>query len=393
MTSTTIVSEGAVYLAGKKTFAKDRFHVFDRSVSFGRELPDGTVADRNYVWLSEWQLENINSNHVLPIDFEAYKRLKNHIAKALVPLLQIWLYATRADGLFEKRYDELCQVLNVSQYHQISRIKEQFAVSLDELTTHAYLSDWTIEKTADRKSYKIIFYHGEKFHQDRRKRLASRDQAKTRQTRQHLGQGSADLPPEQQHLVAEMTKRGIAENRARKLLENLADSQQVVDQLEWGDYLLASEPGKFKNPPGFFIHLIQENILVPDTFETSSQKQLKVAAGRQALDRVRLEQAYQEYRSQEIDRFIQHDLSELDYQQLEAAKLADLEKQNPFIAVWPADKREPYVRGAVRGEIAKRIAFTTFEAFCAEQQTILAQPVAAQGTEAPPSDNDRYLVV
>ena len=52
-------------------------------------MPDGTTADRNYVWLSEWQLENINHNFLLPIDFEAYKQLRNHIAKALVPLLQI----------------------------------------------------------------------------------------------------------------------------------------------------------------------------------------------------------------------------------------------------------------------------------------------------------------
>ena len=53
----------------------------------GSELPDGRSADRNYVWLSDWQLENINNNYLLPIDFDTYRRLKNHIAKALVPLL------------------------------------------------------------------------------------------------------------------------------------------------------------------------------------------------------------------------------------------------------------------------------------------------------------------
>ena len=46
MTSTAIVSEGAVYYAGRKTWATDTFHVFERSVSFGRELPDGTIADQ-----------------------------------------------------------------------------------------------------------------------------------------------------------------------------------------------------------------------------------------------------------------------------------------------------------------------------------------------------------
>ncbi len=114
--STTIFSEGVVYLANEKRRVKDRYRVFERAVSFGKELSDGKVADKNYVWFSEWQLQNINSNHLLPIDLEAYRELKNHIAKALVPLLQVWLYATRKDGVFEKRYDELCQILNIRQY-------------------------------------------------------------------------------------------------------------------------------------------------------------------------------------------------------------------------------------------------------------------------------------
>src|SRR5207302_1472213 len=37
MASTTIVSEGVVYFAGKKVWAKDRFHVFERAVSYGKE--------------------------------------------------------------------------------------------------------------------------------------------------------------------------------------------------------------------------------------------------------------------------------------------------------------------------------------------------------------------
>jgi hypothetical protein len=65
------------------------------------------VADKNYVWLSTWQLENINSNYLLPIDLDTYRKLRNQIAKILVPLLQVWLYASRAEGRFEKRYPEL----------------------------------------------------------------------------------------------------------------------------------------------------------------------------------------------------------------------------------------------------------------------------------------------
>ena len=130
MTATTIISEGAVYLAGKKVHAKDRFHIFDRAVSVGKEIEPGVIADKNYVWLSDWQLENINNNYLLPTDFAAYTRLKNHIAKALVPLLQVWLFATRGQGRFEKRYGEICQILAIREYRHLSEIKRNFSPSL-----------------------------------------------------------------------------------------------------------------------------------------------------------------------------------------------------------------------------------------------------------------------
>src|SRR6266853_1168938 len=88
---------------------------------------------------------------------------KNHIAKALVPLLQVWLYASKKAESFEKRYSELCEILTLQTYRAPSQILRQFKPSLDELTHHEYLEKWRIEKTTDRKGYKVIFFHGQKF--------------------------------------------------------------------------------------------------------------------------------------------------------------------------------------------------------------------------------------
>src|SRR5580704_7538118 len=197
--STTIFSEGVVYLAKEKRRVKDRFRVFDRAVSFGKELSDGKVADKNYVWFSEWQLQNINSNHLLPIDLEAYRELKNHIAKALVPLLQVWLYATRNEGVFEKRYDELCEFLNIRRYQYHSLIVQTLGPSLDELKLFGYLSDWRIEKTSDGENYKIVLYHGDKFHRDRRARL-NRKQTPDRAVEHHQNNDHT-LPEERRQQV------------------------------------------------------------------------------------------------------------------------------------------------------------------------------------------------
>lgn len=167
MTLTGISSEGTVYFAGRRIWATDTFHVFERSVSLGTEMPDGRVAEKNYVWLSEWQLENINNNYLMTVDLETYRQLKNHIAKTIVPLLQIWLYSSREQGYFEKSHDELCQILNISRYKHLSKIQEKLAPSLNELKTCGYLSDWKIEKVPESNGYRVIFYHGEKFRNEK----------------------------------------------------------------------------------------------------------------------------------------------------------------------------------------------------------------------------------
>jgi len=289
MSSTTIISEGAVYLAGKKRWVKDRFHVFDRAVSFGKEIEPGVIADRNYIWFSEWQLENINNNYLLPVDLETYRRLRNHIAKTLVPLLQVWLYASRNEGNFEKRYDELCELLSVRQYHYLSRVKEQFGPSLDELQRHGYLAAWSVEQTSDGKEYKLIFRHGEKFHRDRRRRLAARGSGQpvlpkvgvserltlpseteswTTAPRRH----SQIHPQVDAELLSELTGRGVGESGARRLLAKLPPDRPVRALLEWGDHEIARQTGKIRNPAGFYIRLLEGHSSPPPTFESSGKE-------------------------------------------------------------------------------------------------------------------------
>jgi hypothetical protein len=286
MTNTGIISEGVVYLAGKKVWAKDRFRVFDRAVSFGRELEPGKVAEKNYIWLSEWQLENINNNYLLPVDFDAYKQLKNHITKALVPLLQIWLFASREEGYFEKRYDEICQLLRIRQYHYLSEIKRNFTPSLDELVEHEYLESWKIEKTADRKDYKIIFHHGEKFHQDRRRRLGQKEQTAPTdkpamaQAALSLEQGTeaAEAPvealnlsvitQEDEQLIGQLiVEFGISAAKAFELVS--LKKEAVILQLEAWPYRNASP----QNRAGWMIEAIEQNYSAPLPYLQGKQKE------------------------------------------------------------------------------------------------------------------------
>src|SRR5215831_8295448 len=163
MTLTGIESEGVVYFAGRKKYARDLFHVIQRSVAVGEVLEDGTVAEENYVWLSDWQLDNLNNRHTLPIDYDLYRTLQLHIAKALVPLLQIWFYASRKDHRAEKKYSDLCSLLGLQQFKSPSRIKQQLAPSLEELQSKRLLTSWELVSTIDETDYKLMMHAGAAF--------------------------------------------------------------------------------------------------------------------------------------------------------------------------------------------------------------------------------------
>jgi hypothetical protein len=398
--STTIFSEGVVYLAKEKRRVKDRFRVFERAVSFGKELSDGKVADKNYVWFSDWQLQNINSNHLLPIDLEAYRELKNHIAKALVPLLQVWLYATRNEGVFEKRYDELTEFLNIRRYQYHSLIVQTLGPSLDELKQFGYLADWQIERTSDGENYKVVFYHGDKFHRDRRARLnrkqisvdSPKDRADNRldnppafhsANRQHSPQTnqSATAPVLQSTfdpvLVSEFTRRGIDEKKANQLLANLKPGQDVVAQLEQAEQMIQHAGFEIRNPAGFTIRLIERNIPVPDGFETSAkrkareereQREREQRAAQEAQQE--LEGEYESYRDAEVDRYIEANTAAFD-------ALKD--------AKWKADRErysfttETMAKLAARFEIQKQLPLLTFEEFLIRKQQGINFPLKPVG--------------
>ena len=65
-------------------------------------MTDGSRSDFYQVYLSQWQLTNLNQGYLLPLDFNAYLQLKRDISKALFGHLSVWFYASRGQNV-EKR--------------------------------------------------------------------------------------------------------------------------------------------------------------------------------------------------------------------------------------------------------------------------------------------------
>jgi hypothetical protein len=366
MTATTIVSEGTVFLAREKRWVTDTFHVFDRAVTAGREMPDGTVADRNYVWLSEWQLENINSNHLLPIDLETYRELQTHIAKALVPLLQIWLYATVNEGAYTKRYEELCQFLNLRCYPQPSKIREQLGPSLNELQSHGYLAGWSIEKTRDNKAFKIVFRHGEKFHRDRRRRLGVGEP----QIVHKNDARDEELPVVGDPRLTALVSRGVTEKTALRVLASAVENQPVQEQLEWGDAVVESDPNKIRNPAGFYVSLIRDNVTIPSNFETTrkrearEQNEIERRAARD--ERQRLNDDYRAYQDSEIEAHLAS-LAPHALQELLAQAKDELFTEHKNLRLMDETHIDRVVRSRAASIVRGQLRLMSFSAFCASQ--------------------------
>ena len=275
MKLTGIQSEGAVWLAGKKTWVTDTVSVFDRVVVHGQELDDGIIADSHYVWLSDWQLENINEYWLLSIDYDLHKQLRKPIAKSLLPLLQIGFYAS--GGTYTKRYDQLCQFLGVTNHKRFSYIKRQLEPSFKDLHGKGFLDNWDYGENKLHNTHNIIWWAGDRFYemqellQERERKLTEpvsrkpkrltrpkptpdkaqqpevktetldtkpeREVSPSRASRNiALARDDALTPrkPQLSSLAQELVERGISESVAIDFIESFPD-EYLVEKIEMHD--------------------------------------------------------------------------------------------------------------------------------------------------------------
>ncbi|MBZ5653511.1 MAG: replication initiator protein A [Acidobacteriia bacterium] len=299
MVATTIMSESSIFMADRRQYATDTFHVFDRVVLVGEELHDGTRSEFYRVHLSQWQLTNLNQGYLLPLDFNAYLKLKRDIAKALFGHLSVWFYASRGQSV-EKKYPDLCQLLNVRAYPHLSKARAVLEPSLEELVKIGYLSSWELIRTSRGADFKLMLSPG--------KRLLSLPNFSSVVNPEARAALEARLPG----WVGELVERGVADRKARQLALDIPDDQAVSDQIEYADYLIQQDRrarGKISNPAGFFIWAIENNLSVPTEFETSRKRRLREAQrqadGEQRAKALQLESDYDEFCQRQIQKEIE----------------------------------------------------------------------------------------
>jgi hypothetical protein len=356
MVATTIMSESSIFMADRRQYATDTFHVFDRVVLVGEELHDGTRSEFYQVHLSQWQLTNLNQGYLLPLDFNAYLKLKRDIAKALFGHLSVWFYASRGQSV-EKKYPDLCQLLNVCEYPHLSKARAVLGPSLEELTEIGYLSSWELIRTSRGSDFKLMLSPG--------KRLLSLPSFSSVVNPEARAALEARLPG----WVGELVARGVAERKARQLALDIPDEQAVSDQIEYAEYLIQQDRRgrvKISNPAGFFIWAIENNLSVPVEFETSRKKRLREAQhqadGEKRSRAMQLESEYDGFCQEQIRKEIE---SQFPADRLETAlreQMKAIKREQPeWFGRIPELTRREVALGRLKSTIRDNLSLPSFE--------------------------------
>lgn len=284
MADTTITSEQVIYLAARKRYANKTVHVFRSFTRSGQSNLDDTGRTESYeVVLEDWLLDNLNQSYVVPEDFNAYRRLKRPTAKGIFGYLHLWFHASHGRQI-EKDYAELCVLLNIPVYPHVSKIRDTMGRSLDELAEVGYLSKWDIKPMSTKDGYKLVLLPGEE--------LLHVLAVSQRKQLEDEGAPAAPAIEQQQESAQQnaafqaLLERGISPAKAAALASQ-HDPAAILDQIEYGAFLIARDKRKkFDNPAGFIIYTVENEVPVPTSFVTSRRlkEQQEKAQSRQEKD-------------------------------------------------------------------------------------------------------------
>jgi len=317
MANTTITSRQVVFLAQSKRYANKTIHVFDSFQRVGKESGSGRSEEYEVV-LSDWLLDNLNSDYAIAENFTAYKQLKRPTAKGIFAPLH-WWFSSNGGRVFEKDYKELCGLLGIQAYTYLSEIKRTMGKALDELKSLRYISRWDIQPMAAKDGYKIILWPGQdllqSLSQSNPKLSASSRPVQTiesfpepgsehRESREE--KQPTELTMDAQVALTELIAIGITPTKAQVLLKKY-DAGRIQDTAEYVSSLVQSENSKkIQNPAGLLIYHLESEIPVPAPFVTSRQRKAAENARRERShfeqQRLSTELAYISWAEEQVGR-------------------------------------------------------------------------------------------
>lgn len=337
----------------------------------GETLPNGDKADAVYIVLNDPYRDVVNHAPTRPLDYDYLRELRP-APQRFYEIISYRVFAALRNNRTEARinYSEFCVFSAQQRYfdHEHFRV-QMYKVHKPHLDS-GYLSSFCHEPIRDvdgQADWALIYGIGP--------RARAEFSAFTKKHPQHqvLIVNSEDTDqiieeprqtPQDDPLHGELTKRGITPTQARKLLASVQHGQNIIDQLEWGDHIIGQARGSFRNPPGFYVSLIRDNIPPPAEFETTRARQIRFELQHneeaKLIERQQLELAYEQYQQQELDRYINEQVAPDELQKVIAAKRKDLHRQFPSLLAEVLDDVSDRAARITFRTAAQIIPFDTF---------------------------------
>jgi hypothetical protein len=375
----------------------------------GEKLPDGRKADAVYIAFNDPFWEVLNSAPVRPLD-RAYMKQLPPAAQRFYEIISRKIFAALKNNYPRAKitYSEYCTFSAQLRHFERQPVQDQMAKVLRPHKASGYITGVKYEPTIDAQNqpdWIMFLTPGPKAHAEfalahggrKARKMIDADSSargdqpsKRRRTIPTQRRVEQPAPPTfDPQLIAEFSRRGITEKKAHALLANLKPGQAVVAQLELGDHHIAKDPGKYTNPAGFYIHLVEENTPIPIGFETNSQRKAREEAERRRDDERQAQQEvefdYDDYRNAEIDRYIET-VDPAEVAAIQEAKLQEAKEkhQSPWVI-------ESVAKHEVRRELARRAPFMTIEEFAARRRQgvgVMVEP-ATEATGLPADQEPR----
>jgi hypothetical protein len=276
---TAIKSSGTFYQKGRKSWLHDVFHLYERVVFVGKELPSGQIAETNYIWLSEPYLASINARYVKPLDYRYLVSLRSDLASRLYELLGVKFYGLPdRKGFLRIGYLNLCQALPINPQRYYSKARESLDPAHQELIDTGFLAKVTYQRVKGKRDFNILYYPG--------------GRAKQEKSGQDLPVGNVEeslLPPLQPSddvstgLMDELHARGVSRTTAKKLAEDFPEAL-VREKIEEFDLLRASS-ASIKNPAGWLRRSIEDGWEPAEEIREVKERKKRQAAQRDRKER------------------------------------------------------------------------------------------------------------
>ncbi|MEO7651081.1 MAG: hypothetical protein ABIZ80_11485, partial [Bryobacteraceae bacterium] len=250
----------------------------------GEKLPNGKNADAVYIVLNDVFKDVLDNAPIRPLNYEYLKILKP-AAQRFYEIISPRIFAAiKSKNLIAKiLYSEFCTYSALTRHFDYENFRVQMAKIHRPHLKSGYLAKVHYDVAADgepgaKPDWMMLYVPGPQakaeFHEFNRKGKIQVLEVSAGPEAEPEAKIEPAAPPQRRQrpvdpkLLAELTRRGIAESDGRNLLAMLPAGQPVLDQLEWGDFQIEQHPDKFTNPPGFYISLLQRSVTPPLTFES-----------------------------------------------------------------------------------------------------------------------------